>query len=73
MAKKVVQDMQAKIKYFEETVQVLQTAIVPVNQMLEKHLDVIEAMGEDVVIPPDSTEVTSALAAIPNQEDIDHA
>ncbi|KAG6614943.1 feruloyl esterase B-2 [Phytophthora cinnamomi] len=72
MAKKVVQGMQAKIKHFEQTVQVLQTAIVSMNQMLENHLDVIEAMGEDVVIQPDSVDVTSALAAIPNQEDVDH-
>ncbi|KAG6611159.1 feruloyl esterase B-2 [Phytophthora cinnamomi] len=72
MAKKVVQGMQAKINYFEQTVQVLQTAIVSMNQMLENHLDVIEAMGEDVVIQPDSMDVTSALAAIPNQEDVDH-
>ncbi|KAE8970339.1 hypothetical protein PR002_g27147 [Phytophthora rubi] len=73
MAKKVVQGMQAKVKHFEQTVQVLQTAIVSMNQMLENHLDVIEAMGEDVVIQPDSTEVMSALADIPNQEDVDHA
>ncbi|KAI9986941.1 hypothetical protein PInf_026018 [Phytophthora infestans] len=73
MAKKVVQGMQTKIQHFEQTVQVLQTAIVSMNQMLENHLDVIEAMGEDVVIQPDSTEVSSVLAAIPNQEDIDHA
>ncbi|KAL3668411.1 hypothetical protein V7S43_006499 [Phytophthora oleae] len=73
MAKKVVQGMQAKIKHFEQTVQVLHTAIVSMNQMLENRMDVIEAIGEDVVIQPDSTEVTSALAAIRNQEDVDHA
>ncbi|ETK96353.1 hypothetical protein L915_00885 [Phytophthora nicotianae] len=72
MPKKVVQGMQTKIQHFEQTVQVLQTAIVSMNQMLENHLDVIEAMGEDVVIQPDSTEVSSVLAAIPNQENIDH-
>ncbi|POM68743.1 Hypothetical protein PHPALM_15053 [Phytophthora palmivora] len=72
MTKKVVLGMQAKIKHFEETVQVLETAIVAMNQMLENHLDVIEAMGEDVVIPPDSTEVTSALVAIPKEDDIHH-
>jgi hypothetical protein len=73
MAKKVVQGMQAKVKHFAQTVQVLQNAIVSMDQMLENHLDVIEAMGEDVVIQPDSMDVTSALATIPNQEDVDHA
>ncbi|POM72964.1 Hypothetical protein PHPALM_10239 [Phytophthora palmivora] len=72
MAKKVVESMQAKIKHFEQSVQVLQTAIVSMNEMLVNQLDVIEAMGEDVVIPPDSIDATSALAAIPNQEDVDH-
>ncbi|KUF87692.1 feruloyl esterase B-2 [Phytophthora nicotianae] len=72
MAKKAVQGMQAKINHFEQTVQVLQTAIVFMNQMLENHLDVIEAMGEDVEIQPDSIETTAALADIPNQEDVDH-
>ncbi|ETL29328.1 hypothetical protein L916_17468 [Phytophthora nicotianae] len=62
MAKKAVQGMQAKINHFEQTVQVLQTAIVFMNQMLENHLDVIEAMGEDVEIQPDSIETTAALA-----------
>ncbi|KAK1929639.1 hypothetical protein P3T76_014856 [Phytophthora citrophthora] len=73
MAKTVVQGMQAKIKHFEQTVQVLHTSIASMNQMLANHMDVIEAMGEDTVIQPDSPEVTSALGAIPNQEDVDHA
>ncbi|KAF4042777.1 hypothetical protein GN244_ATG05084 [Phytophthora infestans] len=65
--------MQAKVKHFAQTVQVLQTAIVSMDQMLKTHLDVIEAMGEDVVIQPDIMEGASALATIPNQEDVDHA
>ncbi|ETO76258.1 hypothetical protein F444_08318 [Phytophthora nicotianae P1976] len=72
MVKKVVQGMQATINHFEQTVQVLQTAIVPMNQMLENNLYVIEAMVEDVEIQPDSIEATPALADVPNQEDVDH-
>ncbi|KAF4033133.1 hypothetical protein GN244_ATG15020 [Phytophthora infestans] len=72
MAKNVVQGIQAKINHFKQTAQVLQTAIVSMSQMLEIHLDVIEALGEDVVIQSDSTEATAALADIPNQGGVDH-
>ncbi|KAI9979892.1 hypothetical protein PInf_027552 [Phytophthora infestans] len=63
MAKKVVQGMQTKIQHFEQTVQVLQTAIVSMNQMLGEPFGCYRGHG---------TEVSSVLAAIPNQEDIDH-
>ncbi|GMF63829.1 unnamed protein product [Phytophthora fragariaefolia] len=72
VAKKVVHGLQTKVKRFEQTVQVLQTAIMSLNQMLENHLVVIEALGEDVEIQPDTTDVMSAFATIPNHEDIDH-
>ncbi|KAJ0394993.1 hypothetical protein P43SY_001264 [Pythium insidiosum] len=72
MAKKVVQGMQSKVQMFSQSVQVLQSAIASMNEMLENQLEVIVALGEDVAIAPDTTEVSSALTAIPNQDDIDH-
>ncbi|KAG9411832.1 hypothetical protein AC1031_017458 [Aphanomyces cochlioides] len=41
--------------------------------MLTSKKSIIDAFDRDVAINPDDAKVLSALAAIPNQEDLDHA
>ncbi|KAG9413278.1 hypothetical protein AC1031_012493 [Aphanomyces cochlioides] len=72
MATKILEAVETKVIAFQQKLKVLNTDMDSLRDIINNHRDIVQVMGEDVVIDPDDSRVLVALSGILNQEDIDH-
>ncbi|KAG9403012.1 hypothetical protein AC1031_006551 [Aphanomyces cochlioides] len=73
MAMKVIDAVEASVMSIQRKFSVVETELASLRDVLDKHREIVRAMGDDIAINPDDARVVIALSGIPNQEDIDHA